>query len=413
MPIRFITYSRVGMQRAGLLVAAVATASDRQSMDLDRAGGRLLSLVSRGVPLASEEQVNRASDYLGGLRLWKRYGHLRDKPVAIGDTLEVQDLWLADPRLPSATGAITVENAVEMPQLAVALRLLRDGNYTRTDRGRALLLALGDEGTRALRDSAAGVNPLVLPLAARLMLLAALLRADGDFLQSLWRTSPVIEAETFTRVDVTRSLKQACDDLLARARRRARTGADRRVVMRIGEWGDAVAKERGVGKDWGGGRPPDQLATLRLEPFVDLGVITREDRYLYRYRLSPGQREFLATLAAADDVDRLVDDELVALTVSAHGDPPLPQASRDQAWDAIRTAYDELRSALGFASFQEVVLLAAGRLAEGERPCRLELRNGIDLLMAQRRESPKDVRLGINRGGVLTYMKLSDAARTR
>ena len=39
-------------------------------------------------------------------------------------------------------------------------------------------------------------------------------------------------------------------------------------------------------------------------------------------------------------------------------------------------------------------------------------RMGIELLTARRRESPKDVQLGINRGGELTYVKLSDTART-
>lgn len=410
MPIRFITNSRVGMQRGGLLAAAVAAASDRQSTDLDHAASKLLRAVStrRAIP---EEMLGDVERYLGGLRLWKRYGKLKGRTLTPDDLLEVQDLWLADPAAPRATGAVTLENASELPQLAVALRLLRDGNHTRTDRGRALLAALS--GARgAIENNSITPNPVRLSFASRLLLAAALFEADGDFLQSAWRTAEAFDHETFTRVDFASGMEAACDDLHARSRPRARTGADRRVVMRLREWREAVGRPRGSGKDWGGGRPPEQLATLRLEPWVDIGLITADDRYVYRYRLSSEQRLAVRSIVEADDISDLATRRLVALMHEADG-RPLPQvASDDEAWDAIRVAYGELRNTLGFAAFAEVLLLAAGRMADADQSRLLELQRGVEILQERRRATPKDVRIGINRGGVLTYMKLSEAART-
>ena len=370
---------------------------------------RLLRVVSKRceVPSGLAPDVER---YLAGLRLWKRYGHLQGEALKPDDLLWIQDVWLADPAVPRATGAVTRENATELPQLGVALRFLREGNYTRTDRGRALLIALGGRRSSIERAEPAP-NPLGLGFASQLLLAAALLEADGDFLQSVWRTAEVLEAETFTRVDFTSGMKAACDDLLARGRRRTRTGADRGVMVRLKDWADAVAKPRGSGKDWGGGRPPDQLATVRVEPWVDLGVLTAADRFSYKYALTPGQRQVVAAFAHADEIAELSATSLVTLMHTAHG-RPLPRRAGDQeAWDAIRVAYGELRTTLGFAAFAEVVLLAAGRLADAPQPRLLELRQGVDLLKERRRDAPRDVRIGINRRGDLTYMKLSEAAR--
>ncbi len=208
MPLRFVSYTRVGMQRAGLLVAASLAAEDRQPADVDRVAARTASLLQRAapVPTAVREDVEQ---YLSSLRLWNRYRRLQGRPLTAEDVLEVQDLWLADPTMPSATGALTPENASEMPQLAVSLRLLREGNFTRTDRGRALIAAIGDERITALRKGYLTPNPLRLPAGAQLLILSAFIEADGDFLQSIWRTSPAIDAESFSACRVRKRARHS------------------------------------------------------------------------------------------------------------------------------------------------------------------------------------------------------------
>jgi hypothetical protein len=60
----------------------------------------------------------------------------------------------------------------------------------------------------------------------------------------------------------------------------------------------------------------------------------------------------------------------------------------------------------------EVVIVAVGRLLEAEPSRWFEVQDGIDLLNERRRLAPKEVRLGLNRGGELTYMKLTEPARS-
>lgn len=411
MSLRFIANTRVGMQRAGLLLAACEAAEDRRAGNLDRVGASAAALVTRKVPLPAE-RVDAATAYLGSLRLWKRYGRRDSADLREGDDMQIQDLWLADPALPSATGALTPENATEVPQLAVTLRLLRDKNVTRTDRARALLLATGAARRSALRDAAVAPNPFLMTAGGQLLVLAALLEADGDFLQSVWRTTPALRADEFTRAEFASSLAAACADLRTRGRRLVRTGADHRLLTRLKEWEEVVSQERKSGPEWGGGRPPDQMATVRLEPFVDIGIITRKDRYAYAYELTTPQRSFLTELAEAEDLEGFARSRLVSAWLEASG-TSAGRATSEDAWKAIREVYGELRSPLGFAAFTEVILVAVGRLIESETPRWFEVQDGVDLLTERRRRSPKDVRIGINRSGDLTYMKLSETARAR
>lgn len=428
MALRFIPYTRVGMQRPGLLAAACAASENRRPADADRVAATLKGLVARQVAVPEEFRA-QAEDYLAGLRLWQRYRSVRGRELTDADLLEAQDVWLADPALPAATGALTQENAIETPLLAVSLRLLREGNFTRTDRGRALLLAFGAERVGGLSAGTPRPNPFELPAGAQLLVLYSLMEADGDFLQSLWRIAlglansdsdrprgavPHAELDTadFTRRHLSLTLGAACADLRSRARRRSRTGSDQQLLLRLAEWEQAVSEEPKSGSEWGGGRPPDQMATLRLEPFVDCGIIGRRSRYAYRYELSAAQRQFLNSFAEADDVGAFAIDSLVSGWLAAQGSEAI-YADEETIWHAVRGAYGDLRSSLGFAAFNEVLLVAVGRLLDRQPAQWFELRDGIDLLHQRRRESPRQVRLGMNQAGELTYMKLSGPARQR
>ncbi len=399
------------MQRAGLLVAACIAAEDRRPTDAERVAAQMSRYAQRLVVVPTHLRPS-VETYLRSLRLWKRYAELQGRPLSDADLLQVQDVWLADPELPSATGALTPENATETPQLAASLRLLRDGNFTRTDRARALIVATGQERVDALKSSEAVKNPLVLSPGAQLLLLNALLEADGDFLKSLWRVAPPVPNLAFTRPEFTQRLPAACADLISSGRARARTGADQQLLRRLSEWEAAVSQERKSGSEWGGGRPPDQMATLRLEPFVDLGLISRADRFAYRYYLTDSQVAFWRLIADADDVADTARLALVSGWVRAHG-LTARRATGEEIWAEMKGAYALLRSSLGFASFVEVALVAVGSLLGGPQPRWFEIQDGIDLLVERRRDSPKEVRLGINRGGELTYMKLSETTRRK
>jgi hypothetical protein len=410
MAIAFISNSRVSMQRAGML-AAISAASTRETSNLDKATRGLSQIVRRQVELATSE-VDSFGTYMRSLRLWKRYGHLRSADrVEPGDKVDLQDLWLSDPALPSATGAVTDEVMSDIPQLAVSLRLLRKGNLSQTDRGKALVEAYGAEQVATLVREGRSPNLLALPTAAQLIVAYAMLENDGDFLRAAWRTTPVLGLDEFKRSEFATGLQRACDLLVDQARQMATTGADRQLIARLREWSAEIAKGRRSGAKWGGGRPPDQLATLRLEPYVDLGLIERVVPNEYLYRINGAQGHFFQQLADAEDVVTFARNHLVGHWLQSTGRSGRRIASEDEIWSRIRDAYLVMRSRLGFAPFIEVVLLAVGALIDEDDDRYFEIENGVDVILEQRRRKSKEVRLTINRGGELTYMKIVEGAK--
>jgi hypothetical protein len=410
MALRWISFSRVSMQRAGSLVAVAAGAGARPT-DLAGVTRAYAPLLQRLVPVPGDRAADVAR-YLRELRLWKRYGEMRDaETVPAGARIEVQDLWLADPRLPSATGAITADVLDEPPQLAATLRLIREQNYTVTDRGKALLVAAGIRTRNDIAADATRTNPLLLGAGARAIMLYALLDADFDFIQSAYRHAAPSDAREFTRADFASRLNDACRDLKARWVRRARTGTERKLLMRLDELAKEIDKPRMSGKKWGGGRPPDQTATVRLEPYVDVGVLTKTDRTAYRYSVSPLQRRFFAALADAEAEDFL-DSSLFHAYLEASGTVPV-RADEDAIWASIVDAYDQLRSPLAFAAFKEVALLGSARLVEQGNGQYFEVSDAVAILRARRASDPRALRFGVARGGELTYMKLVDRSAAR
>jgi hypothetical protein len=413
MPLRWIPYSRVSMQRAGVLIAVAAAAPDTRPTTLEGIAGSYSSRIRRRVrvPEPAREDVSR---YLRELRLWERYPALKKSGSLPADAeIELQDLWLSDPEIPSATGAITDQVIDEPPQLAESMRLIRPKNFTRTDRGRALL-ALRSEGECGASAGAGsrvvpGRNHFQLSLGVRGFLAYSLLDADFEFVQAAYATWP--RTGEFTRAQFADRLNQACRALRERWVRRARSGSDRRLLARLEDWAEAIDRGRRSGKEWGGGRPPDQLATLRLEPYVDFGLVTRLRRNAYRYELNGQQQTFFKELVSVEDPGEFLSDRLFASFLAALGQQPQPLED-EEIWERFRAAHGALKSALGFASFEEVALLAIGQLlneSDGSR-C-FEVGDGLRVMRERQKSEPRRIRFGVRRGGGLTYLKIVEGAR--
>lgn len=423
MPLRWVSFARVSMQRPGHLVAVAAAASETLPTSLAGLGRAYAEIVRKRhrVEHPYAEQVIR---YLRALRLWKRYGGHQGALAKLDELgalppVERQDLWLSDPELPSATGAVTDEVIDELPQLGASLGFVRPHNFTRSDRGKAIValyrpalerLALGEPAPNLLRLVTA--RQTGDRRGAACYLLHALLEADGDFLSAAWAAQLEHgDNASFTRASFGGLLPIACRRL-ADHLSRSRATAERLIVGRL----DALArhieeKTPDTERTWGGGRPRDQVATLRLEPYVDFGLVTRTSRTDYRYQLTESQLWFFAAIAEAASVEVFLGTQLVAAYLRALGTEPRPVGT-DEAWDRIEDAYRSVRSGLGYAPASEVVLLAiATMLDEGGDGC-FELADGLAALRARQRDYPAEIRYGVSRTGEPTYIRLGKAARS-
>src|SRR6266545_1264250 len=110
MPFRWIPFTRVSMQRVGVLLAVVGAASESRVQTLEGLSNAYSRLLTRKIAVPDDSQ-GMFGDYVRRQRLWERYGQASVNRVL--EQADLQDLWLADEQVPSSTGAITEKVAHE------------------------------------------------------------------------------------------------------------------------------------------------------------------------------------------------------------------------------------------------------------------------------------------------------------
>ena len=409
MAIRWLPWPTVGMQRVGAVLAATVAASDNRPVALDGYSRAFIESLSRRVSIPPEHDPE-VRVYIDKLALWKRYGN------RAATTLEIQDAWLADPALPSATGAVTPAAAKEIPQLAAALRLVRDKNYTLTDRGRAARL-LADEHVTSILTLAWRPNPYRISLGLGLFMLHAFLDADGDMVKQAFAHALEAGNPSFKRYPFAVShLLLACEDLWRQASRRMTSGADLAQIQRLKKLSDSIKetdRTKKVAKTWGGGRTPDQAVTVRLEPYVDLGLLTKPDRFAYEYCMSDVQMAFFGAIAGSTDMDSFIQRDMVAAYLRARGVASPNRIGSDEIWPLMVAAHKDMRSSLGYSAYKELALLVIGRLINEGDGRYFEVADGIQAIRLQQRAAPRTVQLTAARGGELRYIRIVEPRSER
>ncbi|WP_392543761.1 hypothetical protein [Oryzobacter telluris] len=355
----------------------------------------------------TEDTSARVTDYLQRMHLWHRYGQERGLSVEqlVGSKVQAQDFWLSDPALPSSSGAITDRVEEEPIQWAIALRLVRAANHTLTDRGHALLAAAAPQ-QQSLQQTRGAPNPMLLSQGAALIVLYALLEADYDFVRCVHRVTTPKSGEVFSRATASASMGAACRLLREENLRRVRTGEDRQRLTRLKELAESI-ESAGDAPTRGGARPPDQTSTVRLEPYVDLGLIGRQSRYEYRYLLSPSQFKFWSSIVEQPDGQHWLGEMVVGSYVRGRG-LPLAEVEPEQVWDVIRDSWAALRSTMGYASITEMLLLANANLLD-QGIGYFELSAGMTALRELDRAHPRSLRFTMARGGKISYVRFNDA----
>jgi len=406
MGLRWVVAGRVSFQRIGFLAATCEMAPIERATTPEALGGALYSRLKRGVEIPGDRSAD-FSTYLDKLQLSQRYGHLQnlDESALAGRTVESQDYWLSDSGLrASATGAITPDVVTEPTIWATDLGLLRANGCTLMDLGRALREAASE--SLAAISSPEDNNLFVVSRGFALVALYSMLNADYDFVRAAYTVaSEDLLSTEFTRREFATNLDRACMMLRSEFTKRARTHDDTRTLQRLLELAQSIKKSPS-GHTRGGARPPDKTATVRLEPYVDIGLITRINRFNYRYRLTDGQGLFFETLIETADAEVFLHQSLVSQYVTAIGIESRP-ACDEEIWESLQASYTRMRgSSLGYVGFTELSVLAIASLLDRSNPIHFEVADGVRVLKEHQRLDPASVKFTVKRGGGLRYVKL-------
>lgn len=340
-------YSRRSMQRLGYLKSVVALALPGENQTLEGITKRFEKAIRSTVDLPDTRR-DHFGDYVTRFRLNARYP--RKQPLS---QVELQDAYLCNPTLPSASGAITGEMGrvgyrkavyIEIPTWAVLMKLVRARNYSLTDRGK--LLRILDQ-SQSWFDFQPKQNPfLLLPdQAQRFFFFYCLLDADGDLLRELYRSLLDRKKKSFDRAEAGLAIADVLEGFLKTSLSRPSTGVVAKQAQKAKRVVDSIRSQRTVGYG-----PRESAATPRVEPLVDCGLLAKTQPTTYTYRATDLGLRVLSGLAEAESTEAFIQDRLVETFTSS------AQGTRDAVVEDVRDIYKSLKSGIGYVSIRELVV---------------------------------------------------------
>jgi len=191
---RVLDSAKRPMQRLGYLKHLLNRCAALETSSLETLGHDLTEVATRQVrisltPALAEYVRRRLTDgtyrvLRGQVAAWER------QDTASQAFLEMQDLYLSDPRLPSRTGKLVAEDWRKYPYLGVHLGLIRAGTWSPFERGLVLLRLTPKAELEAFREYKPEANPMPISTGQRMLLLYCLLENDGDVLKQLYVRLP-------------------------------------------------------------------------------------------------------------------------------------------------------------------------------------------------------------------------------
>lgn len=396
------------MQRLGYLKRLARRVLTLGTSSLDNLGSDLTGTVMRKVqaPLTPDRVTyirQRLFDrvYNGLKKQAAAWSEGQDTAVA----MELQDLYLADPSLPSQTGKLVRSDWRRYPPLGVSLGLIRAGTYSPTTRGLALLHFTPQTELQAFLDYRPEDNPLCLSPAQGLLLLFALLEHDGEVVAALSSRLATEVPGEFSDRDAGDELPAIYRGLIKRHGGRLPSAEDRERLAELSRIADNIQKWRGQRYTGGGAR--ENTVRVRLEPFADIGLLGKPDPFRYRYAFTAAGlawAEELTGVESSNQVSEFLAGRFFATAARAWDIPEMACTDADLVMPHLYRAWQAIQSAGGYAPIRELALVA-GIEALLDHGLIIEPAVAREAIIVYQKANPYKVRFTVDRMGVLAHAR--------
>jgi hypothetical protein len=404
---RVLDSAKRPMQRLGYLKHLLQRCVALEASNVEALGRDLTETVLRSVRVSLTSEL---VDYVQRRLTDGAYRGLREQVAARqrgngadAIAVELQDVYLADPRLPSRTGKLVAEDWRRYPYLGIYLGLMRAGTWSPFERGLVLLRLTSRAELEAFGAYKPEANPLLLSVGQRLLFLYCLLENDGDVLAPLY--AHLSGRETFTDREAGDLLPPIFRAIGQRFWNHTLPADDRARLDRLLKIADSIADWQGRAYTGGGAR--EEAIKVRLEPFADLGFLLKDDPYRYEYRLSAEGRAFFVALGVTADIGAFLENGFFQAWATAFSPAGARPATGDEMRAALARAWNDIKSPLGYAPIVDTALLAGiYALTEGGRY--FEIATARQFLRDWQREAPTAVRFSVDRMGNMAHVRLLD-----
>lgn len=405
--IRILASANRTMQRVGFLKLLAAQTARVETSNLESLGKQCVQSLLKRVRVTPPYSESMR-DYARFRMKDKVYQDLRkvllnDNGKAAPVSLELQDLYLSDRTLPSSVGKLVEADWRRYPYLAANLDLIKPGTYSIMTRALVLLAVTPKEELAAFDQYDSKHNPLRIGVEQAAVLLYCFIDNDAEIIYRLFKSLVAIEANIFDE----RVAGDLLPEIIREATKSFRSAAlpieDRERLEVLEKVAGSIAEWKG--KPYTGSGAREEFVRVRLEPYCDLGLFSKPDRYRFIYMVTPGLRKLISNWKSLDATDDFLETRFFT-TVASLNNLKGREATDDQAKAALLEAGKTLESTLGYSPITDVGLLAGIRLLFQEKRI-LELSRTRTILRTWQKEAPTVVRFTVDRMGALAYVKFT------
>ena len=402
-------------QRLGYMKRLVKRVSSTPSSNLDNVGNDLVNAVLRKMRTTLDENKIR---YIK-IRLFdKAYktvkeqaGQWQNGQSDVEAHMELQDLYLADPVLPSQTGKLVQEDWRRYPFFGVSLGFVREGTFSINTRGQTLLhlVSITDEAEfQAFQEYLPEHNPLRISPMQGLLFLYALIENDGEIFMPLIGKLAGLGEKVFSDRETGPYLPEIYQKVIGRHRSRAQSVEIRERLIVLEKSAESIARQNQQEKYEGGGAR-EEATRPRLEPYVDVGLLQKPDPMKYDYALSAAGIAWAKQSAGYETSDEISDflHGKFFSTAAAAWYPNAAPMSEIDVIPCLQSAWKAISSSNGYAPIEEITLLAGIKALVNENKI-IEIATAREALIAYQKASPYAVRFTVDRLGTLAHAKFID-----
>lgn len=402
-PVRVIENTEYCQQRLGFLKYLVWRCASLGASNLMTIGKDLINTVTTKVALPVSD------DLLEYIKTKKNYYLYRDIEKKLNKEkgtvrLEIQDAYLSDRSSPSGTGKLLAYAWEKYPYLSISLGLVRKTSYSITSKGQLLLQLTNKNELQAFKEYLPQVNPLIIDEKQKLLFLFLLLENDGDVVKLLFEKA--LELKEVTNRSLGDHLSDIYLRLIKTATNNIKSGDDLEKIQRLSD--KAKILEQWKGKpDTGSRTARNKAIIVRIEPYVDLGLVEKKTPFGFQYKISTEGSIFFSKFVKSTNIHNFLFNEFFQTCNLAYRFEAKHFKKPEDIYEVFLESYNVLKSPLGYAPIEELILLA-GIKSITEKKIYFEIKDGIEVMESLQKDKPYLINFNIDRTGNLTYVRFTD-----
>lgn len=323
-------------------------------------------------------------------------------------TLELQDVYIANPEMPSYVGALTKANFKEIVDWALWLKILRSETFSLTPLGRLLKCGLKDD---LFMNQNIDENPFVIDDLLKIIYFYLLINCDGDVLFRFY--NKIDKISTFNRSEAGEILFSVLKEIHNDFKNVAIFSNEVQKLQTLKGIIHSL-QDQILGKKitYGGCGIKENRVSTRLEPFVDLSILSKnnQDKFYYRYKINEYTKRFskicdnIGTNEGVEDFLNGRFFESMNYIYELNGERI---KDYEEILNFIIVGYISMKNPLGLAPIEETAVLSSTSALVNKKKY-FEVEQIMKDLKEIVKIYPRQIRINVDKSGKIRYLKIDD-----